>query len=62
MRKTVATALDASGLTAREIADQLGHANIAMTQRHYLGRRALGPAAAAALESFGEADEADADL
>ncbi len=60
MRKTVATWLDSSGLTARKIADQLGHANIAMTQRHYLGRRAVSPAAATALESFREPDAASA--
>lgn len=31
-RKTVATLLDAGGLSARIIADQLGHSRISMTQ------------------------------
>lgn len=50
-RKTVATILDMSGQTAREIADQLGHANPAMTQNVYMGRGVQNPAAAAALEA-----------
>lgn len=48
-RKTVATRLDAAGLSARVIADQLGHSRISMTQDVYLGRRAVDPAAAEAL-------------
>ena len=40
-RKTVATLLDAGGLSARIIADQLGHSRISMTQDVYLGRRAV---------------------
>jgi integrase len=31
-RKTVATLLDDAGLTARQVADILGHANPSMTQ------------------------------
>ncbi|MDO5628809.1 MAG: site-specific integrase [Mobilicoccus sp.] len=50
-RKTVATRLDAAGLSARIIADQLGHSRISMTQDVYLGRRAVDTAAAAALEA-----------
>jgi integrase len=50
MRKTVATVLDEAGLSAREIADQLGHSRVSMTQDHYMGRRAVGERAAAALE------------
>ena len=38
-RKTVATMLDRQGLGARNIADQLGHARISMTQDVYMGRR-----------------------
>lgn len=54
-RKTVATILDESGLTPREIADQLGHAQVSMTQDVYMGRRAFGRAASAALEDmFGD--------
>ncbi|MCI2424155.1 tyrosine-type recombinase/integrase [Saccharopolyspora sp. K220] len=50
-RKTVATILDTSGQTAREIADQLGHANPAMPQNVYMGRGVQNPAAAAALHA-----------
>lgn len=45
-RRTVATVMDEAGLTAREIADQLGHARPSITQDVYLGRRAVGDAAA----------------
>jgi integrase len=48
-RKSVATTLHDSGLSPREIADQLGHANL-RTLEVYIGRRAPGRAAAAALE------------
>lgn len=48
-RKTVATALHEAGLSPRVIADQLGHANL-RTLDHYIGRRAVGRDAAAALE------------
>jgi transposase len=40
-RKTVATLLDAAGLTARQIADILGHAHPSMTQDVYMGRGAV---------------------
>lgn len=52
-RKTTATHMDEHGVAAREIADQLEHADISMTQRFYLGRRAVTSAeAAAALEDL----------
>lgn len=51
-RKTAATILDEAGLTAREVADQLGHARPSMTQDVYLGRNAINPRAAAALEDM----------
>jgi integrase len=51
-RKTVATLLDAGGLSARTIADQLGHSRISMTQDVYMGRRAVDPAAASALDTL----------
>ena len=38
-RKTVATLLDEAGLTARQIADILGHARPSMTQDVYMGRQ-----------------------
>ncbi|UYM04223.1 tyrosine-type recombinase/integrase [Solicola gregarius] len=49
-RKTVATRLDEAGMTARQIADHLGHAQVSMTQDVYMGRRAANAAAARALE------------
>jgi integrase len=45
-RKTAATELDRAGLTARQIADQLGHSKVSMAQDRYLGRRASGTEAA----------------
>ena len=53
-RKTVATVLDSSGASARMIADQLGHARISMTQDVYMGRQAVSPELAAALERLDE--------
>lgn len=50
-RKTAATVLDEAGLPARAIADQMGHAQISMTQNVYLGRGGIAPAAALALEA-----------
>jgi integrase len=38
LRKTAATILDQGGMTARQIADILGHADPSMTLRVYLGR------------------------
>ncbi|WHT20943.1 tyrosine-type recombinase/integrase [Crossiella sp. CA-258035] len=38
-RKTVATLMDEAGKTAREAADQLGHAKVSTTQDHYFGRK-----------------------
>lgn len=49
-RKTAATELDRAGLSARQIADQLGHAQVSMTQDRYLGRKALDQAAADVLD------------
>ncbi len=51
-RKTVATMLDHGGLSARTVADQLGHSRISMTQDVYMGRRAVDGTAAAALEGL----------
>ena len=48
-RKTVATLLDEAGLTARQIADILGHAHPSMTQDVYMGRGATSRAGADAL-------------
>ncbi|WP_438387198.1 hypothetical protein [Actinopolyspora saharensis] len=45
-----ATTLDEAGLSARHIADQLGHSRPSMTQDVYLGRKAGSGGAADALE------------
>jgi len=52
LRKTAATAMDKSGLSAREIADQLGHSKTSMTLDSYMGRNVVNPRAAEALESL----------
>lgn len=57
-RKTTATMLDDAGLSARLIADQLGHARPSMTQDVYMGRKAVDSRAVEALEmAFGGDDE-----
>jgi len=50
-RKTAATILDEAALSARLVADQLGHARPSMTQDVYMGRRAVDSQAALALEA-----------
>jgi hypothetical protein len=52
-RKTLATLLDEAGLTARQIADILGHAHPSMTQNTYLGRGPVPDVGARALEGIG---------
>ena len=47
--------MDTSGLTARQAADQLGHAKVSMTQDRYFGRKVVRTGAAAVLEIFGPA-------
>jgi integrase len=49
-RKTAATMLDEAGLSALEIANQLGHRNVSMTLDVYLGRGVATTRAAEALE------------
>ena len=56
-RKTVATMLDQGGLSARMIADQLGHSRISMTQDIYMGRRAVDGSVASALEGLFDDDD-----
>ena len=58
-RKTAATEMDRAGLSARQIADQLGHAKVSMTQDRYLGRRAVDRAAAEALDQAHRAARRD---
>lgn len=50
-RKTVATALDQAGLTARDIAEYLGHANPSLTMNTYMSKTVGGSRAADALDS-----------
>ena len=49
-RKTVATRLDEAGLSARQIADHLGHNRPSLTQDVYMGRGLASPEAATALQ------------
>jgi integrase len=49
-RKTAAAEMDRAGLSARQIADHLGHSKVSMTQDRYLGRRAMGDEAADVLD------------
>jgi integrase len=49
-RKTVTTMLDQAGQSARQVADQLGHARPSMNQDVYMSRNAKNPTAASALE------------
>lgn len=58
-RKTCATVLDEAGQSPRAVADQLGHAQVSMTQNFYFGRRIANPSAAAALDAW---NEREADL
>jgi integrase len=48
-RKTVATRLDDAGLSARQIADHLGHSRPSLTQDVYLGRGTASPRTAAVI-------------
>ncbi len=46
LRKTAITRLDDAGLSARQIADHVGHARPSMTQDVYMGRDVASSAAA----------------
>jgi len=59
-RKTVATLMDGAGLTARQAADQLGHAKVSMTQDNYFGRKIAKTGAAQVLEVFGGENKSSA--
>jgi integrase len=52
-RHLVATRLDAAGLSAREIADYLGHERVSTTRDVYTSRKSTGADASAALAAFG---------
>jgi len=49
-RRTLATIIDAQGMTARVGADQLGHRHVSMTQDVYMGRGQVHAEVAAALD------------
>ncbi|MHB1472818.1 MAG: site-specific integrase [Dermatophilaceae bacterium] len=51
-RKTTATLLDNAGLSARTIADQLGHAQPSVTQDVYMGRKIASTEATKVLEQL----------
>lgn len=51
-RKTAATILDSAGLSAREVADQLGHARPSITQDIYLARKVASDNARSAMEAL----------
>ncbi|GAA1769815.1 site-specific integrase [Agromyces humatus] len=51
-RKTVATALDRAGLSARDIAEYLGHENPSITQDVYMAKNAESARAAAAMGDY----------
>ena len=51
-RKTVATLMDEAGLSARQAADQLGHAKPSRTADVYYGRRVRATGAAEVLEAL----------
>lgn len=50
-RKTVATALDQAGLSPRDIAEYLGHADPSLTMGTYMSKTVGGPKAAHALDA-----------
>lgn len=56
-RRTVATLLDGAGHSARDIADQLGHARPSMTQDVYMGRKIASTGAADTLDGLVETAE-----
>ena len=57
-RKTAATQLNDGGLTVREVADQLRHSRVSLTQDVYFGRRGGSPRAADVLNHIDE-DQAE---
>lgn len=59
-RKTAATTMDEAGLTARQIAGQVGQSQPSMTMDVYMGRKIASPLAAEALESLGRGSTTEA--
>ena len=58
-RKTAATLLDEAGISARKIADQLGHSQVSVTQDVYMGRKIASEDAARVLEIIGRPHQAE---
>ena len=56
LRKTVASFLDDAQVSTRKISDQLGHAQVSMTQDRYLGRRLTDRETAEVLEAILDVD------
>ena len=56
--KLASTLLDEAGVSARKIADQLGHAQVSLTQDFYMGRKLASEDAARVLEIIGRLDAA----
>lgn len=56
-RKTVATVMEDAGFTPRQIADQLGHTKVSMTQDTYLGRSAVAAGAEALEDLWGTGED-----
>jgi integrase len=52
IRKTVATAMKNAGLMSIAVADQLGHADVGVTESVYFGRKVADTGAAAVLEAL----------
>lgn len=52
LRRTTATVLNAAGLTARDIADYLGHADTDVTEAHYIQRQAGALRSAQAIDKI----------
>jgi hypothetical protein len=50
--------MDEAGLSARQVADHLGQADITTTQRHYLGRTKVARVAAGVLDAIDPRDRA----
>ncbi|TDD56603.1 tyrosine-type recombinase/integrase [Saccharopolyspora elongata] len=57
LRKTFATLLEEAGLTARQVADLLGHSHVSMTQDTYFGRGQESRAGAEALAFLDDPEE-----
>jgi integrase len=58
VRRTAATLLDEAGVSARKIADQLGHSQVSVTQNFNMGRKIASEDAARVLEIISRPDAA----